>query len=217
MFTGMIETTGLWLARRAAPGGARLSIEPARPLEDLQIGESIAVNGVCLTVEAESTPRRLDFFLSEETLARSSLGGLGPGRRVNLERSLRLGDRLGGHLVMGHVDGLGRVRRWERRGEAWRLEVEYPPALGPLLATKGSVAIDGISLTVSEMGGDWFAVAVIPHTAAETNLAQTGAGVAVNLEADMLARYVARALEARQGADPQRPLTAEKLREAGFI
>ena len=216
MFTGIIQTTGRLAQRRAAPGGARLEIEPAAALDSPRTGESIAVNGVCLTLEQGSAGRRLAFYLSEETLARSTLGRLDQGAAVNIERSLRLGDRLGGHLVMGHVDGLGRVRRWLRQGEGWRLEVEYPGELAPLLAPKGSIAVDGISLTVAELGAEWFSVAVVPHTAEATNLAAIAPGTPVNLEADMIARYVIRALSARGDAGGKPGLTLDSLRQAGF-
>ncbi|MEN6625547.1 MAG: riboflavin synthase [Candidatus Sumerlaeia bacterium] len=215
MFTGIIERIGTVLGRAAAPGGARLEISTAPAVSDLRVGESIAINGVCLTVEPPSRPDRLVFFMSGETIGRTTLGGLDKGHKVNLERSLMAGDRLGGHLVMGHVDGIGTIRRWEMRGEAWRLECSYPPELASLLAVKGSVAVDGISLTITELTGETFSVAVIPHTAGQTNLNAAAPGVRVNLEADMLARYVQRALEA-QGRQPRGGLTLDTLREAGF-
>ncbi|MCE5231376.1 riboflavin synthase [bacterium] len=215
MFTGIIERTGTLLGREAAQGGARLEIAPSSPISDLEIGESISVNGVCLTAEPGSKPDRLVFFVSAETIGRSTLGEAAHGTKVNLERSLGVGDRMGGHIVLGHVDGIGTVRRWERRGEAWHLECEYPKDLAPLIALKGSIAVDGISLTVATLGPDAFSVAVIPHTVAETNLEQMRPGARVNLEADVIARYVQRALETK-GANPQQGLTLDTLREAGF-
>jgi riboflavin synthase len=213
MFTGLIEILGTVASRRATGGATRMEIVPGRPLLNLQPGESIAINGACLTAEADSRPDRLVFFLSGETLKRTTLGDFTEGRSVNLERSLRLGDRLGGHLVMGHVDAVGTVRRWERRGEGWELEVAYPAALAPLLAEKGSVAVDGISLTVARLRPESFTVAVIPHTAQATNLAQAAPGARVNLEADLLARYATRALEALRGREG---LGIETLRRAGY-
>lgn len=215
MFTGIIERTATVHARVAAQGGARLEILPAPPIDDLRVGESISVNGVCLTVEPASRPDRLVFFISQETIDRTTLGSIQTGRRVNLERSLMPGDRMGGHLVMGHVDGIGTIRRWEKRGEAWRLECAFPVDIAPLIAVKGSIAVDGISLTISELNDETFAVAVIPHTAAETTLKDAAPGAQVNLEADMLARYVQRAIEA-QSQKPKNGLTLDKLRSAGW-
>jgi riboflavin synthase len=134
---------------------------------------------------------------SPETLARTTLGGWQPGTRINLERSLRLGDELGGHLVFGHVDAVGEIVALAQAGETWRLEVAVPEALSPLLAVKGSVAVDGISLTVNEAASDRFACTIIPHTWAYTTLCDRRVGDRVNLEADMLARYVARQLAFR--------------------
>lgn len=212
MFTGMIERTGTLAAREAAPGGTRIEVAVNPPIDDLRGGESVAVNGVCLTAEPGSRPDRLVFFVSAETINRSTLGAAARGTRVNLERALAVGDRLGGHLVLGHVDGIGTVRRFERRGEAWHLECSYPRDLAPLIALKGSIAIDGISLTVAALAEDAFSVAVIPHTAAETNLSAAAPGTRVNLEADVLARYVERMMESQEKTG----LTLDKLREAGF-
>lgn len=215
MFTGIIERTGSLLGREAAQGGARLEIAVAPPFSDLRIGESISVSGVCLTAEPGSRPDCLVFFISAETIERSTLGAAAKAMRVNIERSLAVGDRLGGHLVMGHVDGIGTVRRFERCGEAWHLECSYPRELAPLLAVKGSIAVDGISLTIASLTPDSFSVAVIPHTAAATNLSGIAPGMRVNLEADVIARYVQRALEAQDVSYPA-GLTLDKLRESGF-
>jgi riboflavin synthase len=216
MFTGIIETTGRLQARHDAAGGARLTVAPDRPLaEPLATGESIAVCGVCLTVEPESRADRLVFFLSAETLSRSTLGRLETGALVNLERAMRADGRLGGHLVMGHVDGIGTVRRLERAGEAWELEVAFPAELAPLIAPKGSVAVDGISLTLVEVRRDTFTVAVIPHTIEATHLAHVRRGMDVTLEADVIARYVVRALET-MGQTPGARVTGDLLRRAGF-
>lgn len=215
MFTGIIERIGTVLGREAAQGGARLDIAVAPPISDLRIGESIAVSGVCLTAEPASRPDRLIFFISSETIERSTLGAAPKGTRVNIERSLAVGDRLGGHLVLGHVDGIGTIRRWDRRGEAWQLECSCPRELTPLIAVKGSIAIDGISLTIAALTSDSFSIAVIPHTAAETNLSAIAPGARVNLEADVIARYVHRALET-QGTNQPKGLTLDTLRQSGF-
>ena len=213
MFTGLIQTLGKLEALAPVQGGMRLTVRPERPLEALAIGESIAVSGACLTVEAGSRPDRLDFFTSAETLSRTILGGLRPGSQVNLERSMQPGDRMGGHIVLGHVDSVGAVRRFEPKGEAWELEVGFPPELAPFIARKGSVAVDGISLTVVELWQDSFTVAVIPHTREATTLRHTAAGARVNLEVDVMARYVVRALEAFKGGGG---VSRELLAKAGF-
>jgi riboflavin synthase len=215
MFTGIIELTGRLRDRpRPAGSGVRLEVIPAIPLRDLAIGESIANNGVCLTAEPGSTAERLIFFASPETLQRTTLGLLEAGQMLNLERSLRADARLGGHLVMGHVDGLGTIRRWEQQGESWELEVEFPSELARFIASKGSIAVDGISLTVVDLHADSFTVAVIPHTAGQTTLAGFAPGRRVNLEVDMLARYVVRALECLAGKPDA--VNADLLRRAGF-
>ena len=213
MFTGIVKATGCVREIAAAAGGSRLTIEPSSPYEDLEIGESIAVNGVCLTAEPGSSASRLGFFLSAETLQKSSLGAVGLDACVNLERSLRAGDRLGGHFVMGHVDCVGRIAALDRDGEAWNLEVAYPASFRPYLAPKGSAAVDGISLTVVEVRPSSFTVAVIPHTVEATNLRARKPGDPVNLEADVLARYVAQHL-----AESPRPekVDLELLKRAGF-
>lgn len=214
MFTGIIETIGRLDAVEPAEGGARVRLGLDRLLQDLTPGESVAVNGVCLTVEPDPRPERLAFFMTRETLERSTLGRLRPGARVNLERALRTGDRLGGHFVLGHVDGVGRIRRLDPAGEGSILHVEYPRELEPCIAEKGSIAIDGISLTVVEVASDGFSVAVIPETWRTTNLSAATPGLPVNLEVDVLARYVLRALQA--GVAPAGELTRRFLYEAGF-
>src|SRR5207247_2464263 len=148
-----------------------------------------------LTAEPASQADSLVFFLSPETLGCTSLARLSPGTLVNIERSLRADSRLGGHLVMGHVDAIGAVRRFEREGEGWILEVAYPRELAPYLAVKGSIAVDGVSLTIARLESNYFAAAIIPHTVQATNLQYVKAGDPVNLEVDILARYVIRALE----------------------
>ncbi len=162
-------------------------IDPAT----LVVGESIATSGVCLTVR-ECTPAGFVADVSVETLRRTTLGSLGTGERVNLERSLQVGDRLGGHFVFGHVDGVGRVVDLRREGTGYRLAIEAPADLARLIAVKGSIAVDGVSLTVADLAGRVFEVALIPHTAEVTTAGGYRPGRAVNLEADMLARYVER-------------------------
>jgi riboflavin synthase len=225
MFTGIIETIGRLEQKTASQGRARLVVAPREPLAGLAAGESIAVNGVCLTVEATSHSDRLVFFTSSETLARTTLDRIHVGTMVNLERALRADGRLGGHLVQGHVDAVGMISRFDRTGEEWMLQVAYPAELAPFLAIKGSVAVDGISLTVAALTRGAFSVAIIPHTVAVTNLAAAVASDAVNLEVDMLARYVVRALSVygrcggadAGGADAGGSnVTRELLGRAGF-
>ena len=214
MFTGIIETLGTIRELSRAEGGSRLTVAPQAPWPDLVAGESIAISGVCLTVEQDSRSDRLVFFLSSETLSRTTLGQARRGGAVNLERALRADGRLGGHLVMGHVDGLGTIRRFDRTGESWTLEIEFPSELAPFLAPKGSIAVDGISLTVVDLSDRVFTVAVIPHSVQSTNLALAAPGTPVNLEVDMLARYVVRALEV-YGRKPG-SVSLEMLKRAGF-
>ena len=199
MFTGLVETTGV-LRRRAGSPVARAFIEAS--LGELVLGESINVNGACLTVD-RIAPGGFECDMTSETLARSTLGDLPIGSRVHLERATPLGGRMGGHIVLGHVDGIGQVSARDARGDAIRLEVTLDGALGRYLAPKGSVAIDGVSLTVNEVRDTKSAVAfdvmLVPHTLGRTRLGALGTGSRVNIEVDVLARYVARQLGFRGG------------------
>jgi riboflavin synthase len=195
MFTGLISDVGA--VERVAPrqGGARVTLRPrAMRVDDLALGESVACSGCCLTV-AERGGGLVSFDAVPETLSRTTVGAWRPGTLVNLERALAIGDRLGGHIVAGHVDGVGEILAREPEGQGARLTVSLPPALAPLVAEKGSVAIDGISLTVARAHRDRFEVALIPETLARTTLGGAAAGVKVNLEADVVARHVARLVE----------------------
>jgi riboflavin synthase len=191
MFTGIVEALGrVGAVETGARGGRRLGVAvPEDPGWRLALGESVAVSGVCLTV-VDAVPGRLAFDLAEETLRVTNLGGLGVGDAVNLERPLRFDGRLGGHLVLGHVDGLGRVTAVRPEGDGARVNVEVPAHLRPLLIHKGSVTIDGVSLTVAALGEAGFAVALIPHTLAVTTLGQRHPGDRVNLEMDVIGKYV---------------------------
>ena len=193
MFTGIVTHLGEVIAVREMAGGRELVIASDLPLAELALGTSLAHNGVCLTVVAIEG-RTHTVQASPETLGRTTLGTWRQGDRVNLERSLRLGDELGGHLVFGHVDAVGEVLAIGPDGDCHRLVMAAPATLAPMLAVKGSVAVDGISLTVNEAQADRFAVTIIPHTWQHTTLAGRCVGDRVNLEADMLARYVARQL-----------------------
>lgn len=194
MFSGIIETLGVVESLERSEGGAVLRIGSAFP-SGLELGESIATNGVCLTVR-EITRDGFVADLSQETLDRTTLGRLRAGRKIHLERSLRIGDRVSGHFVFGHVDTVGRVAALDSEGEGLRLTIAHPRDFGAYVADKGSVAIDGVSLTVCEPSADLFSIALIPHTIAATTLGERKPGDELNLEADMLARYARRAVEA---------------------
>ncbi|MBL8387127.1 MAG: riboflavin synthase [Hydrogenophaga sp.] len=203
MFTGIITGVGriadLHPLGSSLDHGKRLTIEaPPGYLDDVALGDSIAHNGACMTVTSLDAPSsRFTIDISAESLARTT--GLDQaGRRVNLEKALRAHDRLGGHIVSGHVDGVGRVTRFERVGESWELRVLAPPALGKYLAYKGSIAVNGVSLTVNRVqdlpDGCEFSINLIPHTVQNTTLGDLAAGGGVNLEIDTVARYVERML-----------------------
>jgi riboflavin synthase len=192
MFSGLVAAVGRIERIDAADMGARLGV--SSPLGPLVLGESIAVSGACLTVVA-LFPGGFDADLSRETLDRTSLGRLAVGDRVNLEQALALGERLGGHLVTGHVDGLARVLRVEDVGSARSVELECPAPLARFVAEKGSVTLDGVSLTVNGVSGTRFTVMLIPHTLEVTTLGRMAVGRELNLEVDLVARYVARWLE----------------------
>jgi riboflavin synthase len=190
MFTGIV--TDLGRVRAVLPGGdTGYEIETRYDTGTIAIGASIACSGVCLTA-IERGPGWFRVQASAETRARSTLGGWRVGTPVNLERSLKLGDELGGHLVAGHVDGVGRLISERAEGDSVRLVFEAPAALAPGIASKGSVAVDGVSLTVNEVTGARFGVNIIPHTRAVTSLGSLKVGDAVNLELDLIVRYVAR-------------------------
>jgi riboflavin synthase len=193
MFTGIVQAVGRIAATQAAAGGLKLTLDAATlDRSDLRVGDSLAVSGCCLTIVAIDQAT-LAFDVSAETLrCTARLDRPGP---VNLEKALQLSDRLGGHLVAGHVDGVGMVTRFERAasaGENVELEIEAPAELARFIASKGSIAVDGVSLTINAVAGRRFSVNVIPHTLAVTTLGSLASGAPVNLEVDMVARYVAR-------------------------
>jgi len=206
MFTGLVTDIGRVTSIEDANGIRRVRVESRYPASSIQMGASIEHSGVCLTVvEFGATPKGGSWWTVEaipETLSRTTLGSWKVGGEVNLELSLKLGDELGGHLVYGHVDGLGRVRSVTPDGDSRRIRIEIAEPLAKFLAEKGSITVDGVSLTVSGVGrndgSDWFEVAIIPHTWQVTTLGALAADDRVNLEVDMLARYVARMLEWRQ-------------------
>lgn len=192
MFTGIIEAVGHLIERETRGGDVRLTIDTgALDLADVALGDSIAVGGVCLTVVALAE-RAFGADVSVETLACTTLGALAVGDAVNLEKALRLSDRLGGHLVSGHVDGIGRVVAIEPDARSLRWTFEVPPALARYIAAKGSVCVDGVSLTVNHIEANRFGVNLIPHTMAVTTFAARRVGDAVNIEVDLVARYLER-------------------------
>ena len=191
MFTGIVRERGTVAAVDGGADGVRLRIDAPATAAQAAVGDSVAINGVCLTV-TERNGGSLSFDAVPETLSRTALGRLAPGSAVNLEPALRAGEPLGGHYVQGHVDGVGRVRALEPEGDGVRLTIEAPEELLRYCVEKGSVAVEGVSLTIAALGDDVFEIALIPHTLAETTLASLGPGDPVNLEADVLAKYVER-------------------------
>jgi riboflavin synthase len=209
MFTGLVEALGS--VRRIEIRGAGRHLVIAEPglASAVANGDSVAINGACLTV-VEHDRDTCRFEAGPETLQRTNLGQLTAGDRVNLERALRLGDRLGGHLVQGHIDGIGRIADRRREGEWDLVWFDCPPELAAQMVSKGSVAVDGVSLTLVDVTADRFSVALIPHTLARTTLGFKAAGATVNLETDLLAKYVWKCL--RGGS-----VSMESLRQAGFL
>jgi riboflavin synthase alpha subunit len=211
LFTGLVVESGRLIADPvpSGQGGVRLALEMSPELADrLAVGDSLAVSGVCLTVTERWTGRVL-VELSPETLARTTLGGLRAGGEVNLEPALRVGDALGGHMVQGHVDGTAEVVGRRDLAEHRELAVAVPPELAPFLVEKGSVTVDGVSLTVSALHPDRFEVALIPHTLEVTTLSRLAPGDRVNLEMDVLGKYVYRILAARGLAAPIPPMSGD--------
>jgi riboflavin synthase len=200
MFTGLVEGVGTLAARETRGGDARLRIDVGTlPFDRVETGESISVNGVCLTVVAFDADT-FEADASNETLALTTLGALPIGHALNLERAMRPDDRLGGHLVSGHVDGVGRVLQVSDDARAQRWTFAAPKTLLRYIAQKGSICVDGVSLTVNAVDDAGFEVALVPHTIAHTTFAQTAVGDVVNLEVDLVARYVERLLTTRDNA-----------------
>lgn len=216
MFTGIITAIGTITLMQARGGDLHVRIATGKlDLSDIQLGDSIAVSGVCLTA-VELLGDGFSADVSRETLERTVLGTLRAGARVNLEKALTPMTRLGGHLVSGHVDGLGIVTEWQPDGRSWRLKIQAPDALAKYIAEKGSICIDGVSLTVNRVDGAAFELNIVPHTLAETTLADFKVGRQVNLEVDLIARYLERLLLGSRAALPGSGLTEALLREHGF-
>lgn len=216
MFTGLIEDIGSIRSLRRQGDAAIIAVATTLPLDQVRLGDSIAVNGVCLTVTALSA----DTFsadVSPESLSCTTLGALTSGMRVNLERALRLGDRLGGHLVGGHIDAVAVIASRRQDHNAVRFAFELPLPVMRYLAPKGSVAIDGISLTVNRVTASGFEVAIIPHTLARTTLVDKQVGERVNIETDLIARYVERLCQPAATTPEDPPLTRDFLAKHGFL
>jgi riboflavin synthase len=194
MFTGLIQSLGTVVAVESQPPGKRLTIQPAAEIGTVRVGDSVAINGCCLTAIDVAT-LGWAFEAGPETLRRTNLGELCEGSPVNLERSLAIGDPLGGHFVTGHIDGVGTVARREDDGSWTTMWFRYPAALGSQMASKGSIAVDGVSLTLVDVENEQFSVALIPHTLQMTTLGHRQIGDRVNVETDLLAKYVQRLRE----------------------
>lgn len=221
MFTGLVQGTGTVRAVQPRAGQSRLTLAPDFAIPDYAKGESIAVSGACLSVEQFGADS-FSVYASAETLAHTTLGSLRPGGKVNLERALALGDRLGGHLVSGHVDCVARVEDVAPAGESRVFRLSFPAEHGPLVIPKGSVCLDGMSLTVNECGPDWLTVNIIPETQAVTTILSWKSGILVNMETDLLGKYVQRMLAAWRepgaaGREAKAPgLSQDFLRRHGF-
>jgi riboflavin synthase len=218
MFTGLIEAIGEAREIRRAGSEATLTLQVPSFFSDCRPGDSIAVDGVCLTI-TDIRGNLVDLDLSRETLARSTLRELKAGGMVNLERAVRLSDRLGGHLVSGHVDGTGILRSIKREGRSWLIQIDIDQSLSRYLIEKGSIAVDGISLTITGCSNNFFSVAIIPETARQTTLLRKKAGDAVNVEIDMISKYIKKFIGEKQGVMTEKPrsrIDRDMLRRYGF-
>ena len=215
MFSGIIEAIGTVRSLRKDAGGARVAVEAPGILDDARLGDSIALDGVCVTAVGFDE-KTFEADLSAETLRRTNLGELNVGGECNLERAMSLGARLGGHLVSGHVDGVGRIRSRKSEGDSVWLTYEAPVEVMRYVVYKGSIAVDGVSLTVASCEDETFSVAVIPHTSDQTTLTRKKDGAAVNLEADLIGKYVEKLLAPHAAAGAREGVTMEKLKERGY-
>jgi len=212
MFTGLVEDRGSIVQATPQGNGRRLGIRTKMPLQDVRIGDSIAVNGACLTVERVSGDI-FEVVAGKETLVKTTAGSWRPGTRVHLERAMRVGDRLDGHMVQGHVDGLGRVSETRDAGESWVFWIDVGPEMARYCAPKGSICVDGVSLTVNEVDGTAVRLNIIPHTVHVTGLGDLRPGDQVNIETDVIARYLERLLEGRAAPGG---VSMDLLRRNGF-
>jgi len=216
MFTGIVEETGTVKRTEARPGGLRMEIGANVVLEGTGPGDSISVNGVCLTVE-KTTETSFTVFLSSETMKMSTLADAAAGFQVNLERALALGDRLGGHLVSGHVETKGQILELKKEGESYMLAITCPPEFTPYLVPKGSISVDGVSLTIVDGKDQFFTVSMIPETFEKTTFRLKTPGNFVNLEPDLILKYVMSVVRNFTAETNTGSLTIDRLRESGFI
>jgi riboflavin synthase len=215
MFTGIIEELGKITGWEKHAGGAKMKVFAQIVTKDSNEGDSIAVNGVCLTA-TQITPDSFAADVSAETLNRSTLGNLKIGSKVNLERAVTASTRLGGHIVQGHVDARGKFLAAKRDGDFWTIRIGFPKDIAPYLVYKGSISVEGISLTIANLSEDSFEIAVIPKTWDLTNLSALKSGNDVNLEADIIAKYVERIMFYGKGEEKSEVITIEKLQKLGF-
>lgn len=216
MFTGLVEEVGTVESIKKGPKSATITIKAKKILEDIKLGDSVATNGVCLTVTS-FTSGNLQVDVMAETMRRSNLDSLSPGSKVNLERALQLGDRLGGHIVSGHIDGTGTIKDFQQEDNAVWVSITAPPDILKYIINKGSIAVDGISLTVAYVDNECFKVSIIPFTGDETTLLEKNVGDRVNLEVDMIGKYVERLLSFREDDSPKSNIDINFLSEHGFL
>lgn len=218
MFTGIVEEMGVVKTLEHNPSGTRLTILASAILDDLAVGASVSVDGVCLTVVALND-QELSVEVSPETLSVTTLGKLAAGGPVNLERAMKINERIGGHLVAGHVDGVGSIRQRRQEGNAIVLTIEAPKEVLRYCVSKGSITVDGISLTINEVSERSFSVVIIPHTSKVTTLGLKHPGDSVNLESDLIGKYVERLLQAQDHLPPQQPpkIDQDYLRKRGLL
>lgn len=212
MFTGLVEELGKVTAVQKGAASLRLTIAAQKVLEDIKLGDSIAVNGACLTV-VQYTDNQFTADIMPETVDKTAFRLLKIGDSVNLERTLQIGARLGGHIVSGHIDGVGTIRAKERNDNAVLVRIQTSEGIMRYVVKKGSIAIDGISLTIADLGPDWFTVSIIPHTLNETTLGIKTPGLLVNLETDIIGKYIEKLVG---GQADSKPLTMDVLRKYGF-
>lgn len=214
MFTGIVEEKGKVLKVVHQGEMKRLTLEVSFDLTEVQLGDSININGVCLTV-VEKRGSAISVDLSPESLQMTTLSRVKEGDQVNLERALRLSDRLGGHVVTGHIDGIGEITERRKEGNSLHLKIRIPRSVRPYVVQKGSIAIDGISLTINECQEDWIRLTLIPYTLEKTTLMQKRVGEEVNVEADILGKYVEKVLS--QGRETSKGIDLSFLKEHGFL
>lgn len=216
MFTGLVEEVGITQSILKGSKSAKITIKAAKVLEEVSLGDSIATNGVCLTVTS-FTNNTFSVDVMAETMRKSNLNNLKPGDKVNLERALRLGDRLGGHLVSGHVDGIGTIKEFKKEDNAIWVSINTPSSILKYIIQKGSIAIDGISLTIAYVDDEIFKVSIIPHTKDATTLLTKNIGSEVNLECDMIGKYVEKLLAFKENTPVQSNIDMNFLSKHGFV